>query len=287
MKQINIEALLRWTYRDELPKVGRPTSMVAAIRPGWSAMSKLSVLHTVVQETDIANRWGLVPLDMAADDPHPDALAVAEAVERLGKREVELPGDWSPLSDMGDLGDEGAEAVRRGVERLFILDAKGLRKPRQPLSRLVIRHAILGSAPAWEGEVPARRMICEHGKPKWFRRVVQETPGPFDPVSTEVEIDGYNHTRQRPYPGAYRKFELVPDPMGTVVDRGERELWVAALAMLAEDLQGRGLIAHTVTGCIQSARPWEAAAPEVRILPSTIVRAVTVREGQKKKPIPA
>ncbi len=63
------------------------------------------------------NRWGLVPLD-TMDDPHPDALAVAAAVEELGGFEVSLPDGWDPLSDLGDLGAEGQDAVRRGLDRL-------------------------------------------------------------------------------------------------------------------------------------------------------------------------
>ncbi len=35
MKQVDIEHLVRWAYRDELPKVGRETSLVAALRSGW------------------------------------------------------------------------------------------------------------------------------------------------------------------------------------------------------------------------------------------------------------
>ncbi|MFG1414040.1 hypothetical protein V5G24_23345 [Xanthobacter sp. VTT E-85241] len=259
MKTIDIEHLVRWAYCDELPKVGRPTSLVAAIRSGWSSLSRYGELLTVVQEPDILNQWGLVPLEVEGGDPHPDALAVAAAVEDLAKLDVELPEGWNPLTDMGDLGEEGAEAVRRGLDRLSPLTEEGRRKVRQPLSRLVIRQAILGCAPAWEAGPPVRRVVSgANGKPRWFRQITHLSPGAFGPVASVVEIDGFNGSRQRPFPGAYRKFELVPDPAPIVVERGEYELWIAALGCLAETLADQGLSAHLVHHSARPARPWEA-----------------------------
>lgn len=290
MKRIDIEHLVRWAYCDELPKVGRETSLIAAIRSSWSSLSRYGELLTVVQEGDIANRWGLVPL-AGADDPHPDALVVADAVEALAGFEVELPEGWNPLSDMGDLGPEGLEAVSRGLDRLSPVGADGQRKVRQPLARLLIRHAVLGSAPAWEAEAPAPRMVIgANGKPMWFRRIVATSPGPFGPVTTTVEVDGYNPSRQRPFPGAYRKVELVPDPAPVVVERGEYELWVAGLGLLVELLAGK-LAAHVALPCARVPRPWEATPAEMvadtRLLPSLLVSAPPLHGRPRKSAISA
>ncbi|MEW6121634.1 MAG: hypothetical protein AB1698_03415 [Pseudomonadota bacterium] len=285
MKRIDIEHLVRWAYRDELPKVARETSLVAALRSGWDSLSRYGELLTVVQESDMTNRWGLVPLD-TQDDPHPDALAVADAVEGLASLEVDLPADWYPLSDLGDLGPEGFDAVRRGLDRLAPTDGAGRRKVRSSLSRLVIRQAILGAAPAWEAEAPTRRMVCAGGKPAWFRKLTCTSPGAFGDVQRVVEVDGFNAARQRPFPGAYRKFELEPDPVMAVIERGEHELWVAALTVLSEMLDG-ALSAHAPHPPTRPARPWEGQGVQPRILPSLTVSAAGVREARKKNPIAA
>lgn len=286
MKRIDIEHLVRWAYRDELPKVARETSLIAALRSGWASISRWSELMTVVQEGDLVNRWGLVPLD-TMDDPHPDALAVAAAVERLGDFEVSLPEGWNPLSDLGDLGPEGQDAVRRGLDRLSPPDGQGARVMRQPLARIVIRQAILGTAPSWEAEVPARRMVTgPNGKPRWFRAVSHVSAGAFGDVTETVEVDGFNAARQRPFPGAYRKFELEPDPCPVVVERGEYELWVAGLHALVDLLAGT-LSAHAPLPPARVARPWEGAGRDARILRSSLPPAAPLRASRKAPAIAA
>lgn len=289
MKRIDIEHLVRWAYLDELPKVAAQPDRLSGPQmvSGGAVLARLSVLHTLVQEQGIANRYGVLPLlDKSPDGPHPDALAVASAVEALADFQVELPEGWNPLADMGDLGAEGLDAVRRGLDRLAPPDAAGARKVRHPLSRLVVRQAVLGSAPAWEAEAPTRRMVCSNGKPRWFRRIVQTTAGAFGPIEQTIELDGFNSARQRPYPGAYRKFELDPDPMMSVVERGEHELWVSALAVLA-DLLTEGLSAHIALPPARPARPWEGDVPAGRILPSLAVSADGARGRAKKNSIAA
>ncbi|GGF56608.1 hypothetical protein GCM10007301_15360 [Azorhizobium oxalatiphilum] len=286
MKRVDIEQLVRWTYRDELPKVERDTDFSAGIPSSWSSLARYGELLTVVQEGDIVNRWGLVPLD-GDHEPHPDALVVADAVEMLGEFEVALPDGWSPLSDMGDLGPEGVEAVRRGLDRLSPVDPNGRRTLRQPLARLIIRNAVLGCAPCWEAEAPERVMVTgANGKPLWFRHLTETTPGAFGPVTSTVEVDGFNASRQRPYPGAYRKFALLPDPTFAVVERGEYELWVAALGLLVELLDGK-LSAHIPTPSARLSRPWEVSAPEGRILPSLVVPAPVPRRKPSRSSISA
>lgn len=270
MKTVDIETLLRWAYRDELPKMAAASSMVAAVRSSWHAVSRFGELMAVVQEADVVNRWGLVPLTRAADDPHPDALAVADAVEALAACDVNVPESWNPLSDMGDLGAEGEDAVRRGIDRLAPRGVDGRRKLRDPLSRLIIRHALLGGGPAWEAEAPTRRMVMgANGQPRWFRRVACTTPGAFGPLTTHLEVDGFNPAGRRPFPGAYRKFELVPDPAPAIVERGEYELWFAALGLLVEALSGT-LVQHVPMPCQRSPRPWDGAVSSGRVLPSLL-----------------
>lgn len=272
MKRMDIEALLRWAYRDELPKAAAEGSdrIVFAFRTGWGGVEKFGELLALVQEPDIRNRFGLFPDRFATSEPHPDALRVHAAVDGLRAWEICVPEGWNPIADMGDLGPEGAAAVARGLAGLTVVDATGRTVLRRSPSRLVMRQAILGGCPDWEGEVPERRQVTAHGKVKWFRRVVMVSDGAFGPAQQELEVDGYDHKRQRPFPDAYTKTILDPDPVPVVQARAEYELWRTALDVLADDICG-ALEHCDVLPCVRSARPWEVPDPARRILPSLLV----------------
>lgn len=291
MKRIEIEALLRWAYRDELPKAAAAGGdrLAVGFRSGWGGVEKWGELLTLVQEPDIRNRFGLVPDYLATTEPHPDAVRVDEAVERLRLCGFEAPAGWNPIADLldaaGDLGARGAAAVARGLAALTLVDVTGRTVLRRSVSRLVMRQAILGGCPAWEGDVPELRQETAHGKVRWFRRVVLEVEGAFGPTQEEIELDGYDQKRQRPFPGAYTKSYLDPDPAPVVEARAEYELWRAALDLLAEDL-AHGLEAHAVLPSTRSPRPWEAPDPERRVLPSLLVPPVAApdsRAARRKK----
>ncbi|MFG1246781.1 hypothetical protein [Xanthobacter flavus] len=286
-KTVDIEALLRWAYREELPKAAAAGSrLVVGFKTGWGGVERFGELLAVIDEPDIRNRYGLVPDGTASTDPHPDAVRVHDAVMALRRCELEVPEDWNPIADMGDLGPEGAAAVVRGLAGMTIINDKGARVLRRSVARIVIRQAILGGAPDWEGETPERHVVCAHGKPQWFRREVVVTDGAFGPASHEIEVDGFNHSRRMPYADAYTKMVLDPDPAPVVQGRAEYELWRGALDLLAEDL-AEGLEAHKVLPSDRSARPWEAPDPERRILPSLLVPPAPEREsravGRKRK----
>lgn len=280
-RRMDIEALVRWAYRDELPKVAAGTASFAPVmKPAWDCIAKLGTLGTVIQE----NRYGVVALPCASDEPHTDALAVADAVARLDALVFDIPDGWAPLSDMGDLGALGASAVAQGLASLTTTDETGATRLRRPLSRLVIRQAVLGVAPEWRSEVPEVREVRRFGRPAWFRRVVMEGEGAFGPVTHEVEVDGYDSKRGRPYADAFRKFYLDPDMVPVVTARAERELWQGALCILAEDLAQVRLVAHEVLPPSSPARPWEVAEVEgPRILPSLLSPVPIVRATRRKK----
>lgn len=288
-KAVDIEGLLRWAYRDELPKAAAEGSdrIVFAFRTGWGGVEKFGELMALVQEPDIRNRFGLFPDRFATTEPHPDALRVHAAVDDLRHLEFEMPEGWNPIADMGDLGPEGGAAVARGLAGLTVVNAAGKTVLRRSLARLVMRQAILGGCPCWEGDVPERRLVTDYGKVKWFRRVVMMTDGAFGPVQQELEVDGFNHKLREPYGDAYTKTTLDPDPAPVVQGRAEYELWRAALDVLVEALAG-ALESHEVTPCPRSARPWEVPDPRRRILPSLLVAAASRPDARpaprKKKP---
>lgn len=281
MKRIDIEALVQWAYRDELPKVAAGTATFAAVmKPAWDCIAKLGTLGTIIQE----NRYGVVALPCASDEPHPDALAVADAVARLDALVFDIPEGWAPLSDMGDLGALGASAVAQGLASLTTTDETGATRLRRPLSRLVIRQAVLGIAPEWRSEVPEVREVRRFGRPAWFRRAERTEEGAFGPASYEVEVDGFDYKRRRPYADAYRKYVLEPDMAPLVTARAEHELWQGALSVLAEDLAEAGLTAHEVLPPSCPARPWEVAARDApRILPSLLAPSPIPRATRRKK----
>lgn len=288
MKRMDIEALLRWAYRDELPKAAAGGErLVVGFKTGWGGVERYGELLTVIDEPDIRNRYGLVPDRFATTEPHPDAERVHDAVMYLRRCAMNVPDGWNPISDMGDMGPEGVAAVARGLTAMTFVTDRGDTVLRRSVVRLVIRQAILGDCPAWEGEAPVRRTVtAQGGKVRWFRRVVQVSDGAFGPAQQEIEVDGFDHKRRRPFPDAYTKTILDPDPVPVVQGRAEYELWRAALDLLVEDLPG-ALEAHKVTASSRSYRPWEVPDPERLVLPSLLIRPASHEEphaaGRKKK----
>jgi len=269
-KKITIEDLLRWAYRDELPKerAGGGCFLPAGFGGAWGGVERFGEILTVV-DGGPENRYGLAVDFTAVGDPHPDAIRVGDAVKALDGFPLNLPDDWNPIADWPDLGPDGVAAVRRAVERETYIDGNGERRFKTALSRLVMRHALMGDAPVWEGEKPQVKTVTgPNGKPRWFRRVqVVADPGDPEqgimPTYTEVEVDGYNQKRHRPYADAYRKTYLDPDPAETILSRAEWELWCAALDLLTVELEGV-LEAHVIIPSERPARPWESGAPLTR-----------------------
>ncbi len=255
-----IENLVRWAYRDELPKEGlgaRRFLRPLAFGSPWASVTKAGVLGTDIQEPDIRNRFGVTPDLTAQTAPHPDAVRIWHEVQELGGLELDLPPDWYPLSDMGDLGPLGKAAVAKGLDAVALRSASGKRLLRQRYepSYLVAHCAIMG-APEWRFPKPAMKLAShENGKPRWFMRQMIETDG--GPI--EIEVDGFNQRAHRPHDGAYQKRHLDPDPAAAVEARAEYEIWLAALGLLVERLTG-ALDAHWPLPPEALPQPWEGAA---------------------------
>lgn len=272
MKTIGIEALLRWAYCEELPKaeaIGQAVAAAAPREPGnhWKGTASAGELLTVVDAR--MNAFGVVSDPMALEPPHPDALAVAALVAELGGLDLDVPEDWCPLGDFVGAGalseEEAAAATVRGLARVVRVDGEGRRGAGERTARLVVRHAVLGGAPEVAAEAPERKVVMAHGKPKWFRRA-EVWAGAVDGEGNavpgmgrfvEVEVDGYDAKRKRPWPDAYRKHVLEPDPAAAVVMRADYALWHAALGWLAGEATGR-LVAFAVRDSARSAEPWVA-----------------------------
>lgn len=270
----DIEEVVAWAYREELPKQPRRPTDLGDLKPGWSAVSRFGELLTEIDGGDMRNQFGVTPDFAAKDTPHDDALLIAAALEELGDVAVEVPAGWWPFGDFAlpeDWGDIGRQVVADALARHCTPGPNGGLFAKNRPATMVRRFAILGSCPVWEAEAPVyQRVKGANGKPRWFimRQVPVQVEGKIVAYN-DVEMDGWNGTRRRPWPGAYHKWELAPSPFEAACDRLDYEVWHAGLRALADRMVGR-LDSWLITGPSRAPRPWEAGgdAPQTRILPS-------------------
>ncbi len=265
MKTMGIEAFLSWVYRSELPKAeasgtGAAFSLQAfgEVAAGWDAVSRQGELMAEMVSDGRLNGYGVIPLpSWYGEPPHPDAFAAHRAAGELAGVELDLPPDWNPLSGLGLTDEEAQDAIARALPRIAFMRDHVWRLRLKP-AELVRRFAILGGAPNWQAESPKRRLVEMRGKPAWFRliNIRSEVTGRIH----AVEVDGRNPKTHRPYPDAYRKTTLAPDPALVAVERAEYEVWHAALVLLTDMLNETGVLAaHRLRPPSSPARPWENA----------------------------
>lgn len=288
-----MEDLLCWAYREELPKTPADPAGPLGFGDAYARLRRQGEEMALVIEP---NRYGVAPDLSRGAEPHPDAIVIHDAVRGLAAWTVGLPDDWSPLADMPHLGAAGAAAVARALDRLTYIDAAGERRLRASAgaAELVFRCAVAGRAPDWRIG-PTRIDVERHanGKPRWFVREQFCFDGAFGPAIEEREGEGWDHRRKQPKPEAYQKSRLSPDPVDSIVARGEYELWRAALAILADMLAGKLASAEPLApqGPL---RPWEGAqaAPAPTVWPADGVdadakaplRTGSARRGRSSKP---
>lgn len=254
MSTIGIEALLRWAFVMELTKAGDADLAPRGSGGGWSAFERLAELGTLVDGRGAAPDWS---------DPHPDAVAIKEAVADLDVQVVHEGEDHDLFAGWGDFGEAGDAAVARAWEIITIVDG-GLRLLRSPLSALVRRVAVLGEWPDWRGEAPTLQMATSRkGEALWFRTQRVEVRWDQDGAPTrweDVETDGYDRVRRRPHKGAYHKSVLSHDVAPVLARRLEYGLTHAALVSLAARLDGLG--GRRVLPPIAPALPWAGGEVE-------------------------
>lgn len=265
MRVIDVEQALRWAYQDELPKEQLVAKGPMGHGVAWDSVSTFGQYLTDIDTEDRRNGYGCVPDTAAASGPHPDALRIHQAVLGLDSLQVTMPDDWHPIADLGELGPAGGDVVQRGLAKLVSVDGRGNERLRKTPRQLVEFHAMVGGRPDWVGEKPVRRFVSEFGKPKWFRRVMIAT-GP-DGHPYEIEVDGRDPKRKRPYADAYRKEYLEPDPAEVVYDRALYQVWHAALQLLVAELRGE-LATIALTGPAARAEPWLTGVQQARVLPA-------------------
>ena len=291
-KRIGIEDLLRWAYREELPKAHTRSHLLPREHgQAWGQVREFGELLAVID--DFENVWGLAPDWTALGGPDPDAEAVGLAVEGLDHLTSDLLDCGGLLSDVERPDTLGLvrAAERRAGELVTVRMPNGAVLLRSTPRFLVVRHALGAPVPDLTVDVPELKVESANGKPKWFRRI---TINAADGSSYEQEVDGYDRSRKRPMPGAYRRYYLDPDPTDVAVARAEYSVWRATLDVLAEELAQPGRLARfAVQPSERPYAPWVDGMPAgPRVLPSmlpvykTVFGDVTPEEYYRKRPLP-
>jgi hypothetical protein len=229
--RVDIERLLRWTYRDELPK---SRDRGDGVRAQISPMFKWAELGGRVDD------WSRDPgFPAIFGEPHPDAVRVQLFVSRLDDMEM----DW-PASRAALMGDLVALAPKTGPSTLSRLRT----------AALVTMHAAMGTRPDWEHEAPTcHRVIGSHGK-----IVVQRLDD--DGRLTEGVDRSRNYGRAARCP-----LRWDPPPSDIAVTRAEYAAWHAGLVLLTGQLRGE-LDEHEPLAPAAPAEPWNDAGREGRVL---------------------
>lgn len=248
MKQIEITKFLEWAYRLELPKVERAGDGIGvSVASSWGMVASYGMLGTVIDAP--LNSYGVVPVSMDEGDPHPDAMAVAQAVIALGCMRVGIGASWTPFPEWADGDGLVAEAVARVRARMESMAGA-------EVQTMLIARAVLGRKPDWRGQEPGRVMVMRNGRPAWFMKEAgQDAYGNH----TEREVDGWNPRSRRPRPGAYRKQRLTGDVCGLAVDRFRRTVWACAVRHLRRELVSGvygPLTAHVISDVVPTMAPW-------------------------------
>ncbi|PHP66768.1 hypothetical protein CSC94_11715 [Zhengella mangrovi] len=257
---------LQWVWGEELPKVGAGAAGAAAMpgaKSAWASIDRFGSLHAIIDRP--SNVFGCVPFD-EAEAPHPDAIAIADAVFALDSGSLVIPDGWDPVPEIADCDRDLKDlAIRDALERVS-------RRP----STVVIRFAILGRSPDWAMDRQPVALFEKGptGADRWFvrretRMVEGQNPDGSDRIVTvNAEVDGWSQRLRRPVAGAYRKRRLDPDPRPAIVARAEYEIFVACLAMLFDDLKGE-LASIDLKWSPWPLRPWEDGSRPAgpRILP--------------------
>ena len=285
-QKIDIEALLRWTYLQELPKVPRAPDAPAEFRAVWDKVSQMG------EELSLAgldqNSYGVVSDFFARDLPHNDALVVHAAVCALDELEVAGLEDFSPFDAAGEAVTQSLldQCAARARDRLLLVGKDGKARLRKPLRQMVFTSAILGNAPDWEiGAFSRDFERWENGMVKYFKRGGYWQSGAFGDQWIEYETAVAGRTSHSVGPEEYPREILMPDPCDDGVSRMQHELWRLALDVVEADLIGR-LEKWDVTPCLRPHRPWiEGELRRGRVLRDltqpTVIRMELRRRSKK------
>lgn len=285
MKRISIEAHLKKVYLDELPKADAVRIVgPVGVKIAWGRIDRFGELMTEIDEDGVTlNRYGC-PIDEASTTgPSEDAIRTYAAILALDDMRIAVANDWHPLEDIDDGEPLIQAAIGKALNRITTLDGRERVLTIRP-STLVRKHAILGGAPDTYAEKPIVKVQTRHGMPQWFRRALVPIGETADgePRFAEAEVDGFNRKRREPYPDAYTKTFLDPDPVDAVIARAEYETWRSALDVLADVLPTL-LETVEIEPTTWPRRPWIEGTPATRrILIDRVATRAAMMERQER-----
>jgi hypothetical protein len=277
----DIESVLQWAYRDELPKRRKPEALAylqsqghevktfvshsaPAGFPSICPMFKNAALGTSISFSREPGFPG------SAGEPHPDAIIIERAVASLAGVIDHLPYEDLEL-------DAGMEGFKLDSEEIW-------RRGSQGLVHLVVAKAKLKCRPVVGDEMPVpRRKQGKNGHPMYVRAVTRMMPvwqGPA-PANDNEESEAREKRPavpvriDEPSPavkgGQYRHgtrvdLEYEPSPKQVALDRAEYGAWRLAMDHLVAELADK-LTSVRVGPCLAAERPWlgESDAPTAPI----------------------
>jgi hypothetical protein len=231
MQTIDIEKLLQWALREELPK-GRPVSASP-----WDIISNFGALGTRVDTGGYRDGLGFV-----FGEPDADAQAIAEAIRAL-------PGETR-------LSAEECCALLGPYVALDPLAVKAAADASFNMTALVIRCAILGTRMEWDIGLPQPSPTLRRARQRWAVAFAVDGYGAL----YEVKANGRGN-----YPDGASTYLSWHEPtVGQLLEaRAEYAVWHRALIILVEALDG-ALAAFRPELPAARAEPWregQAAEP--------------------------
>ena len=240
-RPLDIEALLTWVYRDELPK--RRTADRGP-NLGFSKICPQFRNADIGVRVDFSREPGM---PIGAGDPHPDALIVEAAVLELAR--------YADHQFSGDLGL--TTYLPAGLD-----DVGEMSRSMGQLVNLVQVFARLGHRPTFAKSPEPTAVVGKTGKVLAFRvrsEMRADRNGIMRPHPVEQQVTSEGKDR---YPtGAYCAIEW-DCPKAILRERADYAAWWAGLDLLAHELRGK-LERVGVLDIAAPQRPW---AGEVEIV---------------------
>lgn len=268
---MDIEKLVQWAMRDELPR-GRPVDASP-----WELIMRYGALGMRVDTSGPIGDYGFVP-----GEPHPDAVVIGAAIDALDQQAhfedrddvLRLFGEWAPIA-----GDAPDAILKASFDQRAIVMSK----------------ATLGSRPAWEFEHPTPyRMVINYRDPKGAMRERARVIGTNAAGDIVDLAPNGKRGRAAMRDGVY-DVAMSPrsplqwgDPSMISIGhaRAEYVAWHAALCTLADNLAG-ALDQFEPTRPSAAAEPWiTGQTPASRVLRGDDLVLDQVLPAQPKRPAP-
>lgn len=260
----SIEKLVRWAVVDEWPKGADGDGVGRGVAPGWGSVETYAKYLTLIDD----NAYGVVPDPAASGDVHPDAEAVARALDLVAGAPLDVVEvEWL----IGDLADPGGDvwkallpAARDALDREAPMGADGLRRSARGVREIVVGCAILGAPETAGWGIAVTTKKHPNGAEVWRRRV--RSPLAWDAAGDvirwyEAEVDVVGRAATRPA-DSYRVMVLDrAEAVAALLERRVKAIvWRSALRamadVLSEGLDGVLLRDHVVVEDGMSALPW-------------------------------